>query len=138
MSKPFSHSFRVRYSEVDNQGVVFNSRYLEYADVVITEFWREIGLQSTDAGSLEFHVVRAQVEFRMPIRPDEMIEGRARTARLGNSSVTTIIDLHGPGGDADLRARIELVHVNVDLASGQSQVLPAAAREVLAVSMADS
>ena len=35
MADPFSHRFRVRYSEVDPQAVVFNSRYLEYADVVV-------------------------------------------------------------------------------------------------------
>jgi acyl-CoA thioester hydrolase len=33
----FSHNFRVRYSEVDPQAVVFNARYLDYADLGVTE-----------------------------------------------------------------------------------------------------
>ena len=40
MSQPFSYLFRVRYAECDPQGVVFNGRYVEYADVAFTEFVR--------------------------------------------------------------------------------------------------
>ena len=39
----FSHRFRVRWSEVDPQAVVFNARYLDYADIAITEYYREVG-----------------------------------------------------------------------------------------------
>lgn len=134
----FRHRFRVRYAEVDPQSVVFNSRYLEYADLIITEYWRECGLHFAGEGALEFHVVRAEVDFVQPIRADEMIEGRAWTTRIGTSSVTTLIELHGdpepPGaGPAqDLRARINLVHVHVDLASGRPVAVPDAARRALA------
>jgi len=43
MTRPgfaFSTPIKVRYAEIDGQKVVFNSRYLEYADVGLTEFWR--------------------------------------------------------------------------------------------------
>lgn len=129
MTTPFRHRFRVRYAELDPQSVVFNSRYLEYADLMLTEYWREIGLHYTDSDALEFHAVKAIVEFRKPIRADEMIEGRMWTEKVGNSSVTTKLELHGTedGGD-DLRATIELVHVHVDLGSGSPQPIPAEAR----------
>src|SRR5262249_11086983 len=42
----FRHRIRVRYSEIDGQAVVFNSRYLEYADVAITEYYRSLGISS--------------------------------------------------------------------------------------------
>jgi hypothetical protein len=32
----FFHPFRVRYSEIDGQGVVFNAHYLTYFDTTIT------------------------------------------------------------------------------------------------------
>lgn len=148
MTQWFRYRFRVRYSEVDPQSVVFNSRYLEYADVVITEYWRDRALHFTGAGALEFHVARAEVDFVAPIRADEIVEGRARTERLGNTSITTIIELHGassleplvPREDAeapsaqrpdDLRARIRLVHVHVDLENGRPMPLPAHVRERL-------
>ena len=106
MTTEFRHytNFRVRFAEIDGQMVVFNSRYLEYADVAITEYWRA-------------------VNYRKPIRADEMIELHARTARLGNSSMTMFVEIHGPAPD-DLRAEIELIYVHVDLATGAPMPLP--------------
>ena len=40
MAEPFTHRLRVRYAECDVQGVVFNSHYLAYFDIAITELWR--------------------------------------------------------------------------------------------------
>ena len=132
-SAPFTHRFRVRYAEVDPQSVVFNSRYLEYADLLITEHWRACGVHFAGHGSLEFHVVRAEVDFRAPIRVDEWVEGRVWTDRIGSSSVTTRIELHGcdKAEADDLRATIMLVHVHVDLASGQAMPVPLTARRAL-------
>ena len=36
----FFFPFRVRYSEIDGQKVVFNAHYLTYYDTAITEFFR--------------------------------------------------------------------------------------------------
>lgn len=123
-SHPFTHRFRVRYAEVDPQSVVFNSRYLEYADLILTEYWRSIGLHFTGENVLEFHVVKAVVEFKQPIRADEEIDGTATTTRIGSSSVTIEIRLYGMGGADDLRAIIELVYVHVDLESGKPMPIP--------------
>ena len=135
---PFTHRFRVRYAEVDLQSVVFNSRYLEYADLLITEHWRTCGVHfaggaASTMGQLEFHVVRAEVDFRSPIRVDEWVEGLVWTDRIGTSSVTTRIELHGcdAATGEDLRATIVLVHVHVDLASGQPMAVPPEARRAL-------
>lgn len=131
MSDKFRHSFRVRYSEVDPQSVVFNSRYLEYADLVLTEYWRAQGLHFSGAGALEFHVVRAEIDFIAPIRADEMIGASAVTQQIGTSSITTIIELYGEGDERDLRARIMLVHVHVDLDDGRPLPVPQHARAAL-------
>lgn len=124
----FSTRIRVRYAEIDAQAVVFNSRYLEYADVAVTEYWRAAGLHANGAAwaALEFHVVRALVEYKAPIRYDEEIDLYAHTSRIGRSSLTTMIEIHGTANSPndDLRATIEIVNVNVDLASGSSCRLP--------------
>ena len=138
MSDPFTYRFRVRYAELDPQGVVFNARYLEYADLIVTEYWRDRELRMWGEGALEFHVANANVNFRKPIRAEEMIEGRAMTVKIGNSSMVTRIELYGctGGGDGpvdsnDLRADIELVNVHVDLETGQSLAIPQSARDAL-------
>lgn len=130
MPQPFTHRFRVRYAEVDPQSVVFNSRYLEYADLVLTEYWRALDLHFSGEAALEFHVVRAEIDFRSPIRADELVDGRIWTERVGRTSVTTQIELHGATetGDDDLRAAIRLVHVHVDLDDGRPLPVPDGAR----------
>lgn len=127
MNSPFRHTFRVRYAEIDGQSVVFNSRYLEYADVLITEYWRATGVQQTSLGELEFHVVRAEVDYRAPIRYDELIEGRVWTEKVGRTSLVTCMELHGQAngaGEDDLRAEMRLVNVHVDLSEGTPLPIP--------------
>ena len=41
--KSFSYNFRIRYSEVDAQKIVYNSHYLTFLDVSIFEFFNAIG-----------------------------------------------------------------------------------------------
>jgi len=119
---PFCHRFRVRYSEVDPQGVVFNSRYLEYADFAIVEYWRAMSLGPGDPDWPECHVGTATVRYLKPIRTDELIDSYVRVERFGTASMTWAIELHGADAE-DLRAAIELIYVHVDLAIGRSSPL---------------
>jgi acyl-CoA thioester hydrolase len=121
----WSNSFRVRWSETDAQGVVFNARYLDYADIAITEYWRAAGLRlGHPEEALEFHVARATVNYRKPIKPEEMLSVTARTTKFGRTSMTYQVAIFGNGGDDDLRADVELVYVHVDLATHQSTPFP--------------
>lgn len=120
----FSFPKRVRYADIDAQAIVFNSRYLEYLDVGVTEYWRAVGIALTpQVGALEFNVVKAVIEYKAPIRLDEMIDLWLRMERIGRSSMTTFFEFHGAGKE-ELRARGELVNVHVDLATGESQKIP--------------
>lgn len=129
MTDPFVHLFRVRYAEVDPQAVVFNSRYLEYADVLVTEFFRDRRAAGL-AHDIEFHVRRAEVDYLKPIRFDELVEGRLRVERIGNSSMVVRIELHGTDASVgdDLRATILLTQVHVDLPAGRPERIPDSAR----------
>lgn len=125
--KPFSHTFRVRYAEVDPQSVVFNSRYLEYADVLVTEFFRDARSRGMPA-DVEFHVRKAEVDYIAPIRLDELIEGRMTIEGIGNSSMKQLITLHGAEDDS-LRAEIRLLAVHVDLPKGRPTPVPNSVRQ---------
>ncbi len=122
----FVYQFRVRYAEVDPQAVVFNSRYLEYADAAVVEYWRALGLPPGHPDSVECHVGTATVRYLKPVRMDELVDARVRIDRFGTASMTWSIALHGAGADDDLRATIELIYVHVDLASGRAQAIPEA------------
>ena len=46
--KSFSYNFRIRYSEVDAQKIVYNSHYLTFLDVSIFEFFDAIGFNQEE------------------------------------------------------------------------------------------
>jgi acyl-CoA thioester hydrolase len=129
---PFSTRFRVRYSEIDGQKIVFNSRYLEYADVGLTEFWRWADLARLGPEWLEaeFNVVRAQVAYKRAFRFDDLVEAFVRVERVGNSSMTMRIDLCD-AETGELHAEVEMVSVHVDLAERRSRPIPDAVRAAL-------
>lgn len=121
----FAFAKRVRFAEVDAQAVVFNSRYLEYFDIGLVEYWRAAGMyeQMGMVGGLEFHVAKAMVNFRAPMLVDEVIDICVRCARIGTSSMTVLFELHGAGAD-DLRATGEEVHVHVAEVRGRPAPVP--------------
>ncbi len=133
--EPFRHSFRVRYAEVDPQSVVFNSRYLEYADVLVTEHFRASRANGMPADA-QFHVRRAEVDYLAPIRFDELIEGQLTIERIGRTSMTTHIALMAEEGE--LRAEIRLVSVHVDLDTGRPVPIGEAMRRAFGFDAAEA
>ncbi len=86
----FCHPLRVRWAEVDRQGIVFNGNYLHYFDVGITEYWRAIGCPYPDGlvgqGS-DLFVKKATVEYHAPAGYDDVLDVCVRVARIGRSSL---------------------------------------------------
>jgi acyl-CoA thioester hydrolase len=121
----FSYPRRVRYAEIDGQMVMFNSRYLEYFDVGVTEYWRAVGVyqKSLVESGPEFHVARATVDFRRAILVDEIVDICVRCTRIGRTSMSFAFELHGAKAD-DLRATGEEVCVHVGHSQGQPVPVP--------------
>jgi acyl-CoA thioester hydrolase len=123
MSRPgfdFSTSFKVRYAEIDGQKVVFNSRYLEYADVAVSEFWDWTGIGKalgTAWTETEFHVRHTEIDYLKPFVWGDTIEAFVKIGRIGGSSLTQVFELcHAETGE--LHTRISMVVVNVHLPTG--------------------
>ena len=129
----FSTRVRVRYAEIDGQKVVFNSRYLEYADVAITEFWDWTGIGDALGAAwseTEFHVRRAEVDYLRPFVLGDTVEAWVRIERIGTSSLTNRLELTR-AGDAETCAAITLVSVNVHLPTGRPVPLSPGVRAYL-------
>ena len=130
----FFHPFRVRYSEIDGQGVLFNAHYLTYYDTAITEFFRALGYdQYADAQKtgMDFHVVKAVVEYKAPIRFDWELDVGVRVARLGNSSLVFELGIFQKE-QTDLLATGEIVWVNTDQTTHRPAPIPDATRRLIA------
>lgn len=116
---------RARYAEVDALAVVFNSRYLEYFDIGITEYFRAVGLYPEPQlkGAPELHVVKAEVTYHAPVLLDEMMAIGVRCEKIGRTSLTFAFEIHGEGGE-DLRASGIEVSVHVDEPRGRPTPVP--------------
>jgi acyl-CoA thioester hydrolase len=118
----FFHPFRVRYSEIDGQKVVFNAHYLTYFDTAITEYFRWLPfdyVKHYEETGLDFHTARSLVEYKAPIGYDEEIDVYVRVARLGRSSLSFDIGIYARGEEQP-RATGEVVWVQIDQQSGKS------------------
>lgn len=130
----FFHSLRVRWAEVDMQGIVFNGHYLTYFDVAFTEYWRATGLpdvlQQASAGQ-ELFARKSTVEYLAPARFDDVLDIGVRCAALGRSSLRFILEIYR--GDTLLNCG-ELVYVYADAKARRSVALPANWRATIAAS----
>ena len=136
MTRPgfaFSTSLKVRYAEIDGQKVVFNSRYLEYADVAATEFWDWTGIGEALGPvwtETEFHVRRTEIDYLKPFVFGDTLLAYVWIDRIGNSSMTQRFELcHAVTGE--LHTVIDMVIVNVHLPTGTPVPIDAPIRAYL-------
>lgn len=114
--KSFSYNFRIRYSEVDAQKIVYNSHYLTFLDVSIFEFFNAIGFNQEkyikDTNN-EFHTVKAIVEYKAPATLGDTVEVFTRIKNIGNSSINFQQEIYLLKSN-DLIATGEIVWVNTN------------------------
>jgi acyl-CoA thioester hydrolase len=132
-----AHRLRVRWAEVDMQGIVFNGHYLTYIDTAIAEYWREIGLPYphgyVERYGNDMYLRKAEVDYLGSARYDDTLEVLCRAARLGRTSMTFAFEIHrletGPAEKPLITAR--LVYVNADPKTMTPAPLPAALRDLV-------
>jgi len=120
----FTHRLRVRWTEVDRQGIVFNGHYLTYFDVGITEYYRALGYPYPDGlaqHGTDVFVRKAEVEYHASAHYDDEVDICVRVERLGRSSFDFRVEVHR--GDQLLVSGI-VVYVNADPIARKSTPLP--------------
>ena len=72
----FFYTLRVRYAEIDAQGIVFNAHYLTYFDCAITEYYREIKYDyytEVKKSKKDYHVIKTILNYKKPILFDDLL-----------------------------------------------------------------
>lgn len=82
----FLHPLRVRWSECDGQGIVFNVNYFLYYDIAIWEWTRALGYPTWDVAP-EFVTAHAECDFKGSALFDDELEIGIRASRLGTKSM---------------------------------------------------
>ncbi len=131
VATPFIHPLRVRYSECDQQGVVFNSHYLAWFDISMTELFRAAfgGYGVIVERGVDIVVGEAHLRYLAPARFDDLLQLEVSVRRIGD---TSLICAHGVRLDGSLLVEGETRHVFVDIASDRKTRAPDWARDGLA------
>jgi acyl-CoA thioester hydrolase len=79
------HRIRVRYGEVDMQGVVFNAHYLAYCDDAKESWLRSLRVTVLDHG-WDFMVKRATIEWQGTATAHDVIDISVGVDRWGTTS----------------------------------------------------
>ena len=126
----FACPIRVRYSEIDVQGIVYNSRYLEYLDVALTEYFRALGLpyrEMVEQHGFDPSLIKATLEFTRAARFDEVLHVRARVVAIGRTSFTMDFEIVREE-DGEQVTSAQIIYVNFDKTTQGSRPVPDAIR----------
>ncbi|PTT88613.1 4-hydroxybenzoyl-CoA thioesterase, partial [Pelomonas sp. HMWF004] len=122
---------RVRWAEIDAQGIVFNGHYLTYLDTAISGYWRALAIPYAETMKQlggDLYVRRAMLDYRGSARYDDRLDIGIRCRDFGNSSMK--VDgavFHGE----HLLVQAEMVYVFADPGSQSPQRLPDALRSLM-------
>ena len=120
----FTHRLRVRWAEVDRQGIVFNGHYLTYFDVGITEYYRALGYPYPDGlaqHGTDLYVRKAEVEYHASAEYDDEVDVCVRVERLGRSSFDFRVEIYRAD---QLLVGGKVIYVNADPVARKSAPLP--------------
>jgi acyl-CoA thioester hydrolase len=130
MPRSHTHRLRVRYSDCDPQGHVFNANYFTYFDIALTELWRAaIGSYTVmvDAGT-DMVVREATARFHASANFDDEVDVEISVADLGTTSMVT--EMRVSRGQ-QLLVDGRMVHVFVDVSTKGKTPIPDAIRQAL-------
>ena len=123
---------KIRYSDCDPQGIVFNGNYARYWDDALTDWFEEAGFGGAGLGDSGLDVVAARLEmdFKAPAGLGDVLTTQVQVEKFGTTSMTVAFTT--ARGDGTVVAEGQEVVVFVDADSFRPAPVPDDVRETLA------
>jgi acyl-CoA thioester hydrolase len=127
MGRTHTVPLRVRYSECDLQGHVFNANYFSYFDIALTELWRVAagGYEAMLESGVDLVVAETTARYRAPARFDDELVLEITVAHLGTTSMRTDLRVLRDGVPL---VEGQMVHVFIERATTAKTPIPPAIR----------
>jgi 4-hydroxybenzoyl-CoA thioesterase len=89
----FSYTTPIRFADVDHAGIVYYPRFFHFFHLAFEELWRaRMGARAyselLDKDHVGFPAVKAECEFRAPLRFGDDAEIQVSISRMGAKSIT--------------------------------------------------
>lgn len=124
---------RVRYGEVDQQGVVYNGNYAIYSDVAFGEFLRFRGYSYNElVNKYDSEVChkKATFEYNSSAFEDDLLEVGVRVLKVGNRSFTLGFEVYRQEEEEPV-VTSEIIYVGYDTEKRSSRPLTDLMRKIL-------
>ena len=108
---------RIRYYELDPQGIMHNANYLAFYDQAVVEYFRDLDYdyeKEIEETNKDFHTVQVVVQYNKPLYFDDEIEIGLKIKDVGNTSMTWVMAMFIKG-TGELASASEIVHVYTDM-----------------------
>ena len=85
---------KIRYSDCDPQGIVFNGNYPRYWDDALTDWYEESGFAGEELGGsgVDILTARIEIDFKAAATLGDTLETSIAVERWGNTSMTIAIE----------------------------------------------
>ena len=133
----YETSFRVRYAETDQMGVVYYANYLIWMELGRAEYCRAAGIRYRDMevdDGILLAVIEAHCRYLHPARYDERLRVRTRIAEAKNRTIRFSYQIFRADDDR-LLATGETVHV-ICGSNGKPKLLPEKYRTAFSAALA--
>jgi acyl-CoA thioester hydrolase len=115
-ARVYETSFRVRYAETDQMGVVYHSNFVIWFEVGRVEMLRQLGFTYSEMEKQDgthIAVVDMRCRYKAPARYDDMVAIRTRLVNVRDSLLHFAYEIVR-NEDGTLLAEGETVHIVVD------------------------
>ena len=125
MEWPITYERKIRYSDCDPQGIVFNGNYFTYMDDAVTDYFDALGSTWEDLHKTGHDILlaHAEIDFRSSARLGETLVTGVRVVQFGKTSITYQLRAWDKATDR-LVIEATKVHVVVDVSSFQKRPIP--------------
>lgn len=124
---------RVRFGEVDRQGIVYNGNYVIYTDLALEEFFRSKGYtyrELCEKYDSEVCHKKSTYEFMASAYEGDTLEVGISKIKVGNKSFTMQFEIYREG-EEDLLVLCESVYVGYDINNRASRPITDLMRKIL-------
>ncbi len=132
MTEPVTYDRKVRFSDSDMQGIVFNANYLVYWDDVLTDYMEAIGLpwsELVDNGD-DMVLARTEIDYKRSAIVGNIARTSVRATRIGRSSIAfAFTTVNAETGDVLVEGK--QIQVVLDHETFESKPVPDYLRELI-------
>lgn len=124
MTFGFTTSWRVRFNEVDLQGVVHHTQIVTYLEIARVEYWRALGIsyRQMREDDYEFIINNVNIEYKLPLVFDEVISVKVGLKNMARASFVLGYEIRKESGETAITGETGLVCSRVG--SGKPTALP--------------